>query len=283
MEKYKSNRVPEYAGYGGVPEYEAYGRLKGGIPVEEYYSRYRNNNEEDEDEEKSPDFSYLANTPVHMGLTAATGQTPMKSFNENLVKNREIVDTPFSQSVLENDCYNSERFEPFMRETRWNEGENQGIIYATPETTGTDQPTKYGISQNLLDLYRNKYKELFTIYPSDVKDLTEEQAENLYCQIYKGSRAEAINDPNLAFAVFDSNFIHPSNSTKAWQRAMNKVYQSGIQVDGVVGSELINNFNKIDEKEGDRQRLYNEYERNRLRQIKEEDKKGISNRIKRYR
>lgn len=38
---YKGKRVPSYAAYGGVPEYEAYGRANGGVPSSEAYGSGR--------------------------------------------------------------------------------------------------------------------------------------------------------------------------------------------------------------------------------------------------
>ena len=155
------------------------------------------------------------------------------------------------------------------------------VIYATPQKHGTDQPTKYGISQGALDLYRSKFNDIANTYPIKVKDLTEEQAMNLLCQYYKGSRAEAINDPNLAFAVYDSFFNGDKNSVKSWQRTLNELYPTNINVDGVTGSELINTYNSGDIT--DRQQLYDIYLKHRLQTVRPRAKKGISNRTKTYR
>jgi len=230
--------------------------------------------------EEYPDFSNLNNTALHIGLTAMPGQASLKNLNMDLIKNREIIDTPYSNNVLENDCYQSERFEPFAMQVRQNEGEKDGIIFATPETTGVDQPTKYGISQDTLNNYRNKYPELAISYPASINNLSEEQAMNLICLYYKESRGEAINDPNLAFAHFDSFFNGYKNSVSSWQQALNDINKINMQVDGVAGSELINTFNQYGD---DKQILYDKYLEHRLPMVNDNYKKGIAKRTKTYR
>lgn len=185
------------------------------------FSLQQQNNQIQTKNEKDGDFSEYADTSLHMGLTAQPGQARLKGLDSNLIQKREIINSPYSNNILENDCYQSERFEPFANRVRFNEGENQGIIYATPEKNGTDQPTKYGISQDAFDLYRRKFNNIANTYPVKLKDLTEDQAMNLLCQYYKGSRAEAINDPNLAFALFDSFFNGDKFAINAWQKALN--------------------------------------------------------------
>lgn len=231
--------------------------------------------------DKAPDFSYLRNIPLYRGLTAMPGQAHLKNLDTTLIKNREIVDTPYSDNVLENDCIQSERFEPFAHQIRQNEGENQGIIHADPKTHQIDQPTTYGITQDTLNNYRIKYPDIARTYPKNVKDLTEEQANNLICQYYKESRAEGINEPNLAFAHADSFFNGYDKSVNAWEKALNAVNDSKLGIDGVAGSKLINAFNRIDEK--DKQKLYEEFLKHRLKTVEPKYKNGITNRIRRYR
>ena len=232
-------------------------------------------------EDKAPDFSDFRNSPLHMGLTAMPGQAHLKHLNTDLVTGREILNTPYSNDILENDCYQSERFKPFAHQIRQNEGENQGVIYADKNTHHIDQPTTYGISQGTLDNYRGKFSDLARSYPKDVKDLTEEQANNLICQYYKESRAEGINDPNLAFAHADSFFNGHGHSVSGWQKALNDVCDANIKVDGATGSELVNSFNQV--KDEDKQKLYDEFLKHRLKTVKPQYVKGITNRIKTYR
>ena len=213
-----------------------------------------------------------------MGLTAQPGQAHLKGLDTSLIRNREIIDFPYSDNILENDCYQSQRFEPFAKQVRWNEGEKQGVIYATPETTGTDQPTKYGISQGALDLYRRKYNDIANTYPIKVRDLTEEQAMNLLCQYYKGSRAEAINDPNLAFAVYDSYFNSPKNAPIAWQQTLKNEVNPDISIGGGIGSQTLNGFNSV---KSDTE-LLNTFIENRKNTLDKKYKKGLINRFRSY-
>ena len=244
-------------------------------------SRYPQSNVVNQQIGATSDFSKLRDTPLYIGLTAQFGQAHLRGLDTSLIQNRAIVNSPYSNNILENDCYQSPRFEPFARQVRWNEGENQGILYATPQKHGTDQPTMYGISQGALDLYRNKYEDIARTYPANVKDLTEDQAMNLLCQYYKGSRTEAINDPNLAFAVYDSYFNGDKNAVSSWQKSINELYPTNIAMDGVIGSELINTYNS--DNITDRAQLYDTYLKYRLPTVKSWARKGIRNRTMTYR
>ncbi len=227
---------------------------------------------------ENPDFSGYANSPLYIGLTAQPRQAHLKGLDKSLISNREIVNSPYSNNILENDCYQSERFEPFAKQVRWNEGENQGVIYATSQEHGTDQPTKYGISQGALDLYRKKFDDIARTYPANIKDLSEEQAMNLLCQYYKGSRAEAINDPNLAFSVYDSYFNNPNNAPIAWQQTLKSGVNPNIQVGGGIGSQTINSFNSV---QSDAE-LLDTFIENRKKTLNKKYKDGLINRFRRY-
>ena len=238
-----------------------------------YTSRRMNNRTN-----QTPDFSELSNSPLNMGLTARYGQAHLRGLDTNLIQNREIVNSPYSNDILENDCYQSERFKPFAERVRWNEGENRGITYATPEKYGTDQPTKYGISQSALDSYRKQYYDLAKTYPANVKYLTEDQAMNLLCQYYKDSRVEAINDPNLAFSVYDSYVNNPNNASIAWQQTLKNNVDPNIRVGGGIGSQTINGFNSV---QGNTE-LLNTFINNRQKTLEDRYKKGLKNRFRHY-
>ncbi|MBQ8870479.1 MAG: hypothetical protein IJ019_03790 [Alphaproteobacteria bacterium] len=229
--------------------------------------------------EKTPDFSYLNNSPLHVSLTANTmrEQAPLKYLDWSLIKNREILKPPYpySKDIYTNDCYQSPRFYPFAMRTRWNEGENQGITYATPEDTLTDQNTKYGISQTAYNRYRKHYNE----YPDLVRDLSENQAMNLMCQeYYKPSRVEAINDANVAFGMFDSFFNGYNDSVKAWQQTLRNYSNPNLQIGGGIGSETINALNKSSLPSSFLQELIT----NRLSSVKNKYDNGIANRMNTY-
>lgn len=155
---------------------------------------------------------------------------------------------------------------------------NKRGIYATPEKHGTDQPTKYGISQGTLDLYRSKFNDIANTYPIKVKDLTEEQAMNLLCQYYKGSRAEAINDPNLAFAVYDSYFNSPNNASVAWQQTLKTAVNPDISIGNGIGSQTVNSFNSV---KSDTE-LLDTFIENRKNTLDKKYKNGLINRFRRY-
>lgn len=241
-------------------------------------SRYPQSNTVNQQIGKTPDFSTLRDMPLYMGLTSQPEQAHLRGLDTSLIQNRAIVNSPYSNNILENDCYQSPRFEPFAKQVRWNEGEKQGVIYATPQKHGTDQPTMYGISQGSLDLYRRKFKDIAHTYPANVKNLTEDQAMNLLCQYYKGSRAEAINDPNLAFSVYDSYFNSPKNAPIAWQQTLKNEVNPDISIGGGIGSQTLNGFNSV---KSDTE-LLNTFIENRKNTLDKKYKKGLINRFRSY-
>ena len=306
---YNARVVPEFMAYGGTPVGIPTGAVPqnatgGAIPQwalgqqnqNKYANEYSNEigqNMENEEKNMEPnlqqssfhrinntdDFSYLNNSNLNMGLTAASGQTPMKYFKTDLIKGREIVSSPYSNNILENDCYQSDRFEPFAKQVRWNEGEKDNIISATPTNSRVDQNTKYGISNAAYNSFKSKYQQKDSSYPDDVLDLTEDQGMNLQCQeYYKPSRAEAINDANLAFAYYDSFFNAPENAVNSWQQALKNTADSSIQVGGGVGSATINAFNKVQKNKS----VYDKYWEYRKPTIQDKYIKGIYNRFKTY-
>lgn len=229
--------------------------------------------------ETTPDFSYLNNSPLHIGLTSGFEQKTLKNLDTSLMRDREIIDTPYSNNILENDCYQSERFYPFAMRVRWNEGENQGITYATPQSTGTDQNTKYGISQNAYDGFKAKYQALDPSYSDLVGDLTEDQGMNIQCQeYYKPSRAEAVNDANTGFALYDSFFNGYNDAAKAWQQTLRNYGHPDLQIGGGIGSGTINALNQNVLPSSFKQDLIT----NRLNILPQEIKKGIANRLNTY-
>ena len=227
--------------------------------------------------ETTPDFSYLNNSPLHMGLTAnkIKNQKELMHLDTSVMGDREILDTPYSKNNLVNDCMQSERFYPFAMRVRWNEGENQGITYATKENSGTDQNTKYGISQRAYDGFKGKY----SLYPDEVKDLTAEQAMNLQCQeYYKPGRIEAINDANTAFAFYDSFFNGYDETAKAWQQTLRGYGNPNLQIGGGVGSGTVNALNKTILSPSFKQDLI----RNRLGSVSQDYNHGLYNRMNTY-
>jgi lysozyme family protein len=108
-----------------------------------------------------------------------------------------------------------------------------------------DQPTNMGIKNNTLNDY-NKIHPRFN-FPDKVKDLTPEQAEQIYKMEYwvKG-RFDEINNTRIRDALFDINVMSgPSISGKQLQESLNNFNNSNIKVDGIMGSKTIKEINDI--------------------------------------
>ena len=80
---------------------------------------------------------------------------------------------------------------------------------------------------------------------------------------------------------YDSFFNGDKSAVRSWQNTLNDLYDTGIKVDGISGSEFINNYNSINIP--DRLQFYNTYLKYRLPTVRDKNRKGISNRTKRYR
>ena len=78
-------------------------------------------------------------------------------------------------------------------------------------------------------------------------------------------------------AFFDGD----KSAVRSWQNTLNDLYNTNINVDGISGSEFINNYNAINIP--DKLQFYNTYLKYRLPTVRDKNRKGISNRTKRYR
>jgi lysozyme family protein len=92
--------------------------------------------------------------------------------------------------------------------------------------------TNFGIIQRNLDRWNGAHPDLG--FPGDVKDLTRNQAEEIYRADYW--RWDAISDPAIAIKLFDIGVnCGTGTSIKLLQKAVNKLVQPPIAVDGQLG------------------------------------------------
>jgi lysozyme family protein len=129
----------------------------------------------------------------------------------------------------------------------------QDIIHKTMAEEGgyvdniklIDQPTNSGITQPTLDKYNADHPDFN--FPDKVKDLSPEQARQIYGEdYYDEHRIGDIDDERIANAVFDmgvmSNF---NNVVKIVQKTLNDSMGTNLKTDGKIGDRTIIVLNNI--------------------------------------
>jgi hypothetical protein len=108
-----------------------------------------------------------------------------------------------------------------------------------------DQPTNMGITQPTLDAY-NKGHPNFN-FPDYVKDLTPEQARQIFDDIYYVGRGmDEINNDRIRNAIADMGFMTTfPNVDKVVQQTLNEIQNAGLKVDGIMGSKTKEALNNI--------------------------------------
>lgn len=105
-----------------------------------------------------------------------------------------------------------------------------------------EQPTNYGITQSTLQSYKNRHPD--SGYPDHVRNLTVDQARNIYFQdYYQKYRIHNIKNDRLARIIFD---MHAMTSPESVANIIQDgLIDSGYNVekDGVFGSESIGALN----------------------------------------
>ena len=152
-----------------------------------------------------------------------------------------VIEGEASVSVLENDCLPSRRYQKYLRDVKRNEGvgyiDNPRLI---------EQPTMTGISQGAYDDIRANNPEIADNYPENVKDLSDDQIDNLYCQFYyKFNHGEFINPDRIRQVILDQTTMRkPEHAVKPLQEILT-AYGYPVEVDGILGSETIKALNSI--------------------------------------
>ncbi|HJV48064.1 MAG TPA: glycosyl hydrolase 108 family protein [Geothrix sp.] len=100
--------------------------------------------------------------------------------------------------------------------------------------------TNFGIIQRNLDAWNALHSDLG--FPTDVKDLTQSQAEAIYRADYW--RWDAIADPTIAIKLFDIGVnCGTGTSIKLLQKALNLLVTPPIAVDGQLGPATLSAAN----------------------------------------
>ena len=129
----------------------------------------------------------------------------------------------------------------------------QDIIHKTMAEEGgyvdnpklIDQPTNSGITQPTLDRYNADHPEFN--FPDNVKDLTGEQAQQIYGEdYYDERRIGEIENERIANAVFDMGVMSNFNNVgKTIQETLNDSMDANLKIDGKIGDKTIDALNNI--------------------------------------
>ena len=129
----------------------------------------------------------------------------------------------------------------------------QDIIHKTMAEEGgyadntniIDQPTNSGITQPTLDKYNVDHPEFN--FPDNVKDLTGEQAQQIYGEDYYDERhIGEIENERIVNAVFDMGVMSNFNNVgKIVQETLNDSMDANLKIDGKIGDKTIDALNNI--------------------------------------
>ena len=108
-----------------------------------------------------------------------------------------------------------------------------------------DQPTNSGITQPTLDKYNADHPEFN--FPDNVKDLTGEQAQQIYGEdYYDERRIGEIENERIAAAIFDMGVMSNFNNVgKTIQETLNDSMDANLKIDGKIGDKTIDALNNI--------------------------------------
>ncbi|MCQ2581340.1 MAG: hypothetical protein MJ164_04210 [Alphaproteobacteria bacterium] len=129
----------------------------------------------------------------------------------------------------------------------------QNIIHQTMVNEGgyadnpkfIDQPTNSGITQPTLDKYNADHPEFN--FPNNVKDLTGEQAQQIYAEDYYDERRIGdIENGRIANAIFDMGVMSNFNNVgKIVQETLNNSIGTNLKIDSKIGNNTIDALNNI--------------------------------------
>ena len=115
-----------------------------------------------------------------------------------------------------------------------------------------DQPTNSGITQPTLNAYNQRHPE--ANFPENVRELTGQQAEQIYTELYYNDRNIGnIDNPRIAHAIFDMGVMsNYSNVGRTVQDTINETQGTNLTVDGDIGVRTIQALNNIPANQVDR-------------------------------
>lgn len=120
---------------------------------------------------------------------------------------------------------------------------NEGAYADDPKKI--DQPTNIGITQPTLDKYNADHPNFN--FPRNVKDLTGDQAQQIYAEdYYDERRIGEIKNERIATAVFDMGMMSNFNNVgKIIQETLNDSVGANLKTDGKIGTNTIDALNNI--------------------------------------
>ena len=139
-----------------------------------------------------------------------------------------------------------------MQKIPINNGRKIRIIHKTMAVEGgyvdnpniIDQPTNSGITQPTLDKYNADHPEFN--FPDNVKNLTSEQARQIYGEYYEERRIGDIKNERIATAIFDMGVMSNFNNVgKIVQETLNDSMDTNLKIDGKIGDKTIDALNNI--------------------------------------
>lgn len=187
------------------------------------------------------DKSELPECPIHPNCNCWIEESETDEDGNKIKSKKYAADINKDEKMKTND----EKFETLIKHVKNNEGGYED----KPEKI--DQPTNMGIIQKTLDKYNEKHPEYG--FSSDLKQLTWQQAEQIYKELYYDEkRIVEINDLRIAYAVMDMGAMtSPKNVGNIVQDSINKTLQDKVVKDGIIGNETIKALNIIPENKKD--------------------------------
>ena len=112
-----------------------------------------------------------------------------------------------------------------------------------------EQPTNMGITQSTLSRFKTSNPTLAKNYPSEVKNLTKEQASQIYRKDYfEPYHICKIKHQRLQETMFDSFVNHSPKGPSLWaQQAINKHTPMKVKEDGIFGPKTVSALNNIND------------------------------------
>ena len=105
--------------------------------------------------------------------------------------------------------------------------------------------SKYGIRENTLNEYNNKYNTNYQI-----ETLTKNQAIEISAELVKKYHINEIKENYLKLIIFDTIFnTGYFSGSSILQKSLNRYYGTTVKVDGIIGSKTINLLNKVEDTE----------------------------------
>ena len=160
----------------------------------------------------------------------------------------QTIDNPINSNPLINDCVDSPRYQEFIGKTI--DRERLGFHVS-------DQPTTSGISEDYYKDLRKKYPAIRNNYPENVRDINQDQWENLYCNFfYKPSHAELYWHPRIRDMMADQYVLRdPSPYVKIVQQELSNMGYNlksdendpNNGIDGVLGSRTVKALNSLED------------------------------------